>query len=289
MRVRTTPKASGNVAPGGAQGNPGKPSPPVDSAPAGAAEGHTLAADQTRTETASRPPGRAQPSTDYHDYVFRNGKLLGDFEGMYRHSAEVPWHQDKTAHDISANLDIAILAERSYDSICDVGAGLGHVTQRLHSELCTHDDELPAVTGFDISPTAVTEATRRWPGIRFVQADLLSDTWRSTTARFDLVVAKDILWYVCHRLNKFLNRLVGLVNTGSDGRGGWLHVSQSFPASEDWVGRDVIPSHDALLEHIGRFVEIDYHCAERDARWGGGSALHILSHVDRSSTCAGLP
>ena len=25
-------------------------------------------------------------SKDYHDYVFRDGKLVGEFEAMYRHS-----------------------------------------------------------------------------------------------------------------------------------------------------------------------------------------------------------
>ncbi len=242
------------------------------------------------TRTSAAP--ESSPSTDYHDYVFGAGKLVGDFEGMYRHSAEVPWHQDKTAFDISADLDIAILARRRYGSICDVGAGLGHFTQRLRSELRADDGASPTVSGFDISPTAVAEASCRWPCILFMQADLLSDAWRPPTDRFDLVVAKDILWYVCQRLDVFLGRLVELVSTGSaragedggngsDG-GGWLHISQSFPASDDWVGRDIIPSHDALLEHVRRFVEIEYHCSERDARWGGGSALHILGRPSRS-------
>ncbi len=232
----------------------------------------------------ARPPGTSaatEVSTDYHDYVFKHGKLLGDFDGMYLHSADVPWHQDKTAFDVSADLDIAILARERYDSICDIGAGLGHFTQRLHGELRTVEGRPPAVTGFDISSTAVAEATRRWPDIRFIEGDLLGDTWQCPTDRFDLVVAKDILWYVCHRLDEFLGRLVELVSNGR------LHISQSFPASADWVGRDVIPSHDALLEHMRRFVEIDYHCAECDARWNGGSAVHILGHVVRPSTSDG--
>lgn len=215
----------------------------------------------------------APPSADYHDYVFKDGGLVGDFEGMYRHSADVPWHQDKTAYDVSADLDMAILARRRYGRICDIGAGLGHFTQRLYGELRTCEGRPPTVTGFDISPTAVAEATRLWPGIRFVQTDLLSDAWQRPADRYDLVVAKDILWYVCQRLDRFLSRLVELVNTADGGR---LHISQSFPSSEDWVGRDVIPSHDALLQHMRRYVEIDYHCAEADAQWDGGSAVHIL-------------
>ena len=44
-------------------------------------------------------------SKDYHDYVFKDGRLVGDFEKMYRHSAEVPWNQDKTAHMVFSNID----------------------------------------------------------------------------------------------------------------------------------------------------------------------------------------
>jgi hypothetical protein len=32
---------------------------------------------------------------DYHQYVFREGKLIGDFEAMYRNSKAIPRHQDK--------------------------------------------------------------------------------------------------------------------------------------------------------------------------------------------------
>ncbi len=34
-------------------------------------------------------------STDYHDYVIKNGKLIGEFEQMYKNSAGIPWHQDE--------------------------------------------------------------------------------------------------------------------------------------------------------------------------------------------------
>jgi hypothetical protein len=34
-------------------------------------------------------------SKDYDDCVFRDGKLIGEFEAMYRYSDGAPWHQDK--------------------------------------------------------------------------------------------------------------------------------------------------------------------------------------------------
>ncbi len=33
-------------------------------------------------------------SKNYRDYVIKNGKLMGDFDKMYKNSEEVPWYQD---------------------------------------------------------------------------------------------------------------------------------------------------------------------------------------------------
>jgi 2-polyprenyl-3-methyl-5-hydroxy-6-metoxy-1,4-benzoquinol methylase len=74
-------------------------------------------------------------SEDYHDYVFKNGKLLGKFEEMYKFSKETPWHQDKTAQELFSNIDITILSQQKYNTILDVGCGLGYFTNRLYTEL----------------------------------------------------------------------------------------------------------------------------------------------------------
>lgn len=49
-------------------------------------------------------------STDYHDYVFRDGKLVGEFEDMYKNSSKVPWHQDEQANWIDVRLTREILS-----------------------------------------------------------------------------------------------------------------------------------------------------------------------------------
>jgi hypothetical protein len=43
-------------------------------------------------------------STDYHDYVFREGRLAGEFEEMYRNSAIAPWHQNEQENWIDVRL-----------------------------------------------------------------------------------------------------------------------------------------------------------------------------------------
>ena len=61
---------------------------------------------------------------DYHEYVFKEGKLIGKFEEMYRHTS-MPWHQDETAYRIFSEIDLTILRQRKYEKVLDVGRGLG--------------------------------------------------------------------------------------------------------------------------------------------------------------------
>lgn len=74
-------------------------------------------------------------SEDYHDYVFKNGKLIGKFDEMYRFSREIPWHQDKAAYKVFSDIDIAILKQHTHDTILDIGCGIGYFTNRLYQEL----------------------------------------------------------------------------------------------------------------------------------------------------------
>jgi SAM-dependent methyltransferase len=147
----------------------------------------------------------ADYSDDYHDYVFKNGELLGNFEGMYRHSAEVPWHQDRTAYLVFLDIDLAILRQYHYKSICEVGCGLGFFTDRLWRELRGPEEEV-RVTGIDISPTAIDKAKIMFPHLHFAVGDLTGEL-PLLEERFDLVVIKEIMWYVCHKLPVFLHNI----------------------------------------------------------------------------------
>lgn len=217
------------------------------------------------------------PSRDYHDYVFKDGRFVGDFEGMYRHSKEIPWHQDKMAYDLCADVDIAILRKKRFGQICDVGAGLGHFTNRLKTELAAPDGKTPEVVGLEVSPTAVACASREYPEVRFVASDILANDWAPDMGTFDLVIARDIIWYVCHDLQAFFTRLVSLA--GRDTDRGFIHISQSFPSTERWVGQEIAGSPEELLRHLGTIVEVSHSCVEHDTSWNGGCVLHALGRV----------
>ena len=68
------------------------------------------------------PPMIQIKSNDYHDFVFRDGKLVGEFEQMYQKSREVPWHQDKDIDRIDCRVALELLATRGpYGRIIEIG------------------------------------------------------------------------------------------------------------------------------------------------------------------------
>lgn len=106
----------------------------------------------------------AEPSRDYHHYVIRDSRLVGEFEAMYRHSA-VPWHQDQQDEWIDVRLTTEMLRDlRPFDEIHDCGSGLGYYLCLMRDRLGTTDC---VSFGYDISPTACEQASRLFPASIF--------------------------------------------------------------------------------------------------------------------------
>lgn len=194
-------------------------------------------------------------SDDYHDYVFKDGRLVGQFDEMYRHSKEVPWHQDKTANQVFVDLDIAIikhfLPQFKIKSICDLGCGLGYITNRLHAELFPYVEGLD-VTGIDVSSAAAAQALSLHPHLKFFGLDILKDDILQWEAKFDLLYMKDVLWYVCPDVDQFIHKAKTLLREG-----GGIYVLQSVPDRREYFGSDVFPSTFAIAEFLsGHFENI---------------------------------
>lgn len=113
-------------------------------------------------------------STDYHDYVFREGKLVAEFEEMYRNSATIPCHQDEQENWIDVRLTKEILQDIGrFDQIHDFGCGTGHYLDLMvkHS-LATNGKSY----GYDVSATACEKAASLFPRSSFSVLDLTQRT-----------------------------------------------------------------------------------------------------------------
>jgi len=78
-------------------------------------------------------------SDNYGDYVIKDGVLVGEFEEMYKNSKEVPWHQDKTAFTLFAEIDLSIIKyyhnKYNFKYMCEIGCGYGYMANRLNLEM----------------------------------------------------------------------------------------------------------------------------------------------------------
>ena len=117
-------------------------------------------------------------STDYHDYVFRNGELVGEFEEMYLNSATIPWHQDEQSDWMDVLLTKNMLRDLGkFTEIHDLGCGTGH-----YLELIARDFLQPCGIsyGYDISTTACRYAAKTFPNSIFNVLDLTANSQQPT-------------------------------------------------------------------------------------------------------------
>lgn len=205
----------------------------------------------------------ANPSDRYQDYVIRDGGYVGCFEEMYRNSAEIPWHQDETANAIFSDLTIAILRKRRVASMLDVGCGLGYMTARMKSEI----PSLERIVGLDISETAITRARQMFAGIDFRAGSLDAV---DAVPDFDVVVSKDVIWYVLDDLPSYLAQLARRSTR-------WVYIGQSFPELRPFFGDHLLPDAAALLDYVCALgYTIEYSAVERDAGYGGREYVHAV-------------
>ncbi len=184
-------------------------------------------------------------SDDYHGYVFQDGKLIGEFEQMYQKSKDIPWHQDKDPARLDCKIALKILETQApYESILDIGRGLGYLTNEI-SQLYRKDG---TTVGTDISPTAIDKARKLFPHIRFEILDITKDLdeqgWGET--KYKLVFTRGLFWYVFPEIEKACNNIIRLVDNE-----GFILIQQNFPPLDtDFIGKDVLPNPNALLNYF---------------------------------------
>lgn len=192
----------------------------------------------------------SEPSTDYHDYVFKNGRLVGQFEEMYRHSATVPWHQNTQADWIDVRLTKQFLTDVGpFDEIHDLGCGLGNYLDLIRHSAGTKNCRCQ---GYDISETACEKARIQFPHFTFTQFDLT--TAEKIRAAPDqkgnrLFMLRGTLWYVVPKLEVVISNIRALMQPGDK----FLVVQNFPPLGSSFIGKDILPDHHALIKHMSRF------------------------------------
>ena len=207
-------------------------------------------------------------SKDFHTYVFRSGKFIGDFDNMYRYSEGIPWEQDIRCNQWFSEVGMLMLKEQApYDSILELACGLGYVGTKLK----TLAGESGSVDAFDISPLAIEKARRIHPGIHFYVDDITQPSFTPRRS-YNLVVLKDSFFYLLRDIPTLVRNINRCVGTG-----GYLYICQPFHALEQpFVGKDLVPNPDALVSYFHMFQPIYTATLRQHERVSDGPILHFL-------------
>jgi SAM-dependent methyltransferase len=186
-------------------------------------------------------------SKDYHDYVFKDGRLVGQFEAMYRHADGAPWHQDQQTDWLDIRLAIEMLrGDAPFARIHDFGCGLGYYLDLLGRALGTRDCRF---SGSDISPTACAKAKELFPHATFGVQDLMAPPSASQSAEAGrghekaLLSFRGSIWYVYPQIENVVANIAAAAGASDT-----LLVVQNFPPlNSTFVGKDVMPDPQSLV------------------------------------------
>ena len=179
-------------------------------------------------------------SSDYRDYVIKDGRFVGDFDGMYRNVRD-PWHCVSLAHSFKNDLLLGAVTHvgGTVSRALDVGCGLGALTARLKTAV--PDAEWHAC---DVSAAAIEKAAADVPGVRFFVHDLSRDEEVPLErGSLDLITMAEVMWYILPQLPTVLERFFDLLRPG-----GHLLVLQYFLKPEEQTyGKEWVAGPDDFL------------------------------------------
>jgi len=179
----------------------------------------------------------------YQDYVIRDGKLVGEFEEMYR-DFDDPWEQ--SSHEPAAldkTIGLALLQKYGHQLALEYGCGFGHFTAQLQHGL-------GAAAGVDISQTAIDKARVRFPDATFFVGDINDAAWIRDFAP-DALIFAEISWYVLAGLNEFKK----LIMKHCEG-GGFLHILTVYPEGQQQYGKDYFTNLEEIRAYWSDAVDV---------------------------------
>lgn len=171
------------------------------------------------------------PATrDYHDFVIKDGRFVGQFEEMYR-ACDDPWQQSDPSAPASVlrHTTIGLLQRHGVRSVVEYGCGLGYFTEQLDAAGFT-------VHGIDVSHAAIEKARQRRPDLCFTARDVLTTPFE----RADVILFAELAWYVLPHLPSLWARMAR-----ESGARYFVNVL-GFPAHREY-GLDMVPDLDALI------------------------------------------
>ena len=188
----------------------------------------------------------SQPSFDYRDLVIKDGKLVGDWDNLYKKFKD-PWHQSRIDHIYDTRRQTALLlckkVRETYGSIkvLELGCGFGHLTKQL--------TELNFLTlGTDISSVAVNKAAEMNPELTFKNSKF-NDFELIYDFNPDIIIMAELTWYILTELDSFLVELSEYAKFREKPTF-LIHLLATYAPGVQKYGREKFTTHQEILKYF---------------------------------------
>ncbi|BBH54077.1 methyltransferase domain-containing protein [Fluviispira sanaruensis] len=129
---------------------------------------------------------------NYHDFVIKDGKFIGEFDEMYQ-NIEDSWFQSNIIESISRQIKLINLRKFGVRSAIEYGCGLGYFTNEIKKNTnCL-------ITGVDISKTDIDKAKVLFPDVQFMVDEV---TNIKNYAHSEAIIFAEITWYILDEIDK---------------------------------------------------------------------------------------
>jgi SAM-dependent methyltransferase len=188
-----------------------------------------------------------QPGPRYQDFVIKDGKLVGDFEGLYENFDD-PWHQSEAEHQGDTRRQIALMwmhrlrANYGASRVIELGCGFGHLTDKLRRAGFS-------AVGADISKTAIAKARELNSSSVYIQA-AVSDFDALIAFSPDVFLMAEITWYILDELDEFLSRCKGYAS-GRHRPTYLIHLLTTYASGVQQYGAEKFTNLEEIQRYFG--------------------------------------
>jgi len=202
----------------------------------------------------------------YQDYVIKDGKLIGEFEAMYK-DYEDPWEQSIREKDaIEKSIGIELLSKYGHQKPLEFGCGFGNYTQKLY-------EKCGMAGGVDISETAIKKAKQKFSDPIFFNGDILD---RNIIENFkpDCILLVEISWYVLDKLEAF-KEIITHTSKGC----GFLDTLMTYGPGEQKFGVEYFTNLEEIKKYWSDTIEISDWGNIGNADYNGGNRTFFYGKI----------
>jgi SAM-dependent methyltransferase len=196
-----------------------------------------------------RTPKSKKPNKpmNYGDYFIKDGKHIGDYEGVYRNFTD-PWnhksnnHQFLTDRLIALNWMKRLRADFGSTRVVEFGCGLGHLTKPIK-------DESFSVVGVDIAQTAIERARTYNPDCLFIKGSV-SDQSIYQTFQPDIIYFAHVTWSILEEIEEVIAILKKYSISRSSKPVFLIHLLSTYLPGVQKYGADKFTNNKEILNYF---------------------------------------